>query len=86
MKIDAPRAWDSIENGKLLNLAGPEKGYRGYVPVRIVRESDWRKIMAVVMAVDEMCQADDYGLRPGFYNGNIINAFIVLRKHLEKRK
>ena len=73
MKIDAPKAWDSIENGKLLNLAGPEKGYRGYVPVRIVRESDWRKIMAVMRAA-EAWGMDDVG--------EAVNA---LRKHLAKK-
>ena len=77
-RIDAPKAWSSIQDGKVVNLAGPEKGYRGYVPVRIVRESDWRKIMAVVRDASDMDQAG--GL------ADLRHSVRALRKHLEKRK
>ena len=84
MKIDAPKAWSSEdEKGKLVDLAGAEKGYRGFVPVRIVRESDWRRIMAVVRAADNATDPDGNWLHPQVTL--IGDAVVTLRKHLSTR-
>lgn len=48
-KIDAPRAWGREQDGKLINAAyrssetwGP---YDEIVPVRILKEADYRKLL-----------------------------------------
>ena len=43
IKIKAPRAWANDE----LTASG-KKSWGGTVPVRIVREADWRKLMKLV--------------------------------------
>ena len=54
--------------------------------LRIVRESDWRKVMAVVRAADVMAHTLDFNKRPGKYIGDVVGVSVTLRKHLEKRK
>ena len=84
IKIDAPRAWaNPSDDGKIWpDFVGPDQE-AGDFAVRIVRESDWRKIMAVVKSVDEA-----QGPTNEFLYGDefVLDAIIALRKHLRKRK
>ncbi len=50
IKIDAPRAWGWVAQGQLLPEAVPGKDSDYDVRVRIVRETDYRKLMAVARA------------------------------------
>ena len=49
IKIKAPRAWSS----EAQKAACQSQVVPGQIPVRIVRESDWRKLMKLVRAVEE---------------------------------
>jgi hypothetical protein len=53
IKIKAPRMWQ-YPNG----MVRKDSRWLGEWRVRIVRESDWRKLMALVRAVDEHDHAD----------------------------
>ena len=53
IKIKARRMWE-YPNGMVLK----ESRWFGEWRVRIVRDSDWRKLMALVKAVDEHDHAD----------------------------
>ena len=70
IKIDAPST----------RFAGPSSKFRE----RLVRESDYRKLMAVVRAADE--EIDDSGDQLWDNMVHTGEALIVLRKHLAKRK
>ena len=48
IKIKAPRAWGTPNQA----VAGVHKMYED-IPVRIVRESDWRKLMKLVRLCEE---------------------------------
>ena len=76
IKIDAPRAWawDDADG----RHASP---YDDGVPSRIVRESDWRRVMAVVRAAEQDALARTFR-----QHDQTPSALNVLRKHLEKRK
>ena len=50
IKIKAPRAWGTPNQ----TVAGVQKMYED-IPVRIVHESDWRKLMKLVRGV-EICE------------------------------
>lgn len=54
IRIKAPRAWSCDE---CPGEAGP-RSYHGDIPVRIVRESDWRKLMKLVRAVENYAVPD----------------------------
>ena len=77
IKIDAPRVWlYRREDG---SVTGDSEVVSFDTPteyLRAVRESDWRKIMAVVREADL-----SYPLPP-----TLFKAIDDLRKHLEKRK
>ena len=81
MKIDAPKAYSGTADGRLIKDASYEKLTPEDVPVRIVRESDWRKIMAVVRAAD-------YIIHPSGPKSPhpLDKAVLALRDHLAKRK
>ena len=84
MKIDAPKAYSGTADGKLIKDASYEKLTHEDVPVRIVRESDWRKIMAVVNSLERWKEnGGDVGYEE---DRGIVLALDALRKHLEKRK
>ena len=80
IKIDKPKGcmvvWDLSEKP---------------IPVRIVRESDWRRVMAVVRAARGVCddwlavpiQSAEFSRR---VEDRLADADKTLRKHLEKRK
>jgi len=62
-RIDAPRAWAFANDGHWPAWAdlrqakpSPRKVNEVWRPVRIIWESDWRKIMAVVKVAEEMCR------------------------------
>ena len=82
IKIDAPRAYTDTVAGKLCPWAKqPNDRYtlrynEPDVPVRIVRERDWRRVMAVVKAADQ-AQSKSIGT---------LDALVALRKHLERRR
>jgi hypothetical protein len=50
IKIKAPRAWE-YPNGRV----SKQSNWTGEWRVRIVRESDWRKLMRLVKAVENHC-------------------------------
>lgn len=55
IKIKAPRAWTYPD------LVGTwNHRFENCVPIRIVRESDWRKLMKLVKVVDEHTHADPW--------------------------
>ena len=70
IKIDAPRERNAM-------CGGHPTGYR------LVRESDWRKIMAVVRAADKERGTNIMGEPCVTKTGAALDN---LRKHLEKRK
>ena len=79
IKIETEKLWQDAVSRVLYDQ--PAHPIRD-LPVRIVRESDWRKVMAVVRAADKQepylmksCGAEktDYAIH-------------ALRKHLSKRK
>jgi len=70
MKIDAPKIKVSRKESPLVLESG-----------RFVRESDWRKIIAVVKAVEQ----DDKDGRLGTWS-TCDDKLDALRKHLEKRR
>ena len=74
IKIDAPKLWSDAEEDGFLYGRKPTDSAKGHW-VRTVRESDWRKVMAVVGAADR-CGSCCPVTEP-------MNA---LRKHLSKRK
>lgn len=43
-KLDAPRAWGSVHDGKLSPWAGETKGCGLIEPVRILHEKDFRRL------------------------------------------
>jgi hypothetical protein len=55
IKIRAPKAWE-YPNGTV----SKQSIWEGERPVRIVRESDWRKLMALIKAVDDFNRVDDW--------------------------
>jgi len=58
IKIDAPRAdGQRRDDGKLFGEAMPHDAHCPWwdIRVRIVRETDYRKLMAVVRAAEELC-------------------------------
>ena len=73
IKIDAPKVYapDDLASAWKRKESSIEK------PWRLVRESDWRRIMAVLRAAEDEL-LDGQGLTH--------NAVVALRKHLEKRK
>ena len=79
MKIDAPRVMTATlwaMNGRNHDIA--EGG-------RWVRESDWRKIMAVVRAADKEFTAYGDGVCSCGMEGTHA-AYVALRKHLERKR
>ena len=79
IKIDAPRVW--LYRRKDGSVTGDSEVVSFDTPteyLRAVRESDWRKIMAVVRDASDMDQAG--GL------ADLRHSVRALRKHLEKRK
>jgi hypothetical protein len=74
IKIKAPRAYSD----RNLYRAQQYKEACTLVPVRIVRESDWRKLMKLVKA------ADGYRGGDGWFAQ--LDAIIVARDALEKKK
>ena len=78
IKIDAPRAWawDDADG----RHASP---YDDGVPSRIVREPDWRKIMAVVKAAEKWRYQDGNDTDEVWA---LVDAVDSIRVHLEKRK
>ena len=79
IRIDAPRVW--LYRRKDGSVTGDSEVVSFDTPteyLRAVRESDWRKIMAVVRDASDMDQAG--GL------ADLRHSVRALRKHLEKRK
>ena len=93
MKIDAAKSWGAVtSDGKLCCWSVPNEGdvyarAEDRRAVRIVRESDWRRIMAVVKAADSNLD-EDGNCRPDIYTlySHTRFAVIQLREHLAKRK
>ena len=55
IKIRAPKAWEYPDG-----TVSKQSIWDGERRVRIVRESDWRKLMALVKAVDDFNRVDDW--------------------------
>jgi hypothetical protein len=55
IKIKAPKAWE-YPNG----MVSKQSIWEGERRVRIVRESDWHKLMKLVKAVDDFNRVDDW--------------------------
>jgi hypothetical protein len=68
IKIRAPKAWEYPDG-----TVSKQSIWDGERPVRIVRESDWRKLMALVKAVEAYC--DD-----GLDVSNLCDALEALEK------
>ena len=84
MKIDAPSFEVIGVTAYWTRSPCPENG-----KYRAVRESDWRKIMAVVKAADGFVVDTNEDGCIGYGDTDIIalgDAAIALRKHLAKRK
>ena len=80
IKIDAKKGYNIFWNS-----GNPDKPFEFSLPgpCRIVRDSDWRKVMAVVRAAEiHSCCADS---APYCYHP-ICSALATLRKLMEKRK
>ena len=56
IKVKAPRAWWSDQVG--VSFAEPPKSY-GAKTVRIVRESDWKKLMKLLRCVEDFNENSD---------------------------
>jgi len=70
IKIDAPKS----------RYGDVADGLPNQTRVRIVREADWRRIMAVV---NEVAAGIDVG---HYMGGHVAQKIDALRKHVEKRK
>jgi hypothetical protein len=88
LKIDAPRTYTPTIYGGLCSYAVYSREHaREHLPddpvvsTRIIRESDWRRIMAVTNAINDY--VDD---KPGNYWTTVLDTVHALRAHLEKRK
>ena len=84
MKIDAPlvNAW-MTSSGPMAGLIENRPCYKA----RLVRESDWRKIMAVVRAAEEIEKCNDGPILMSRVDieGEARDALDALRKHLAKK-
>jgi hypothetical protein len=80
MKIDAPRADIQLQPGGWLSADTLTSDYDywgdGCLSGRIVRESDWRKIMAVLRAAE----------RNGTANLDVKEKYDALCQHLERKR
>jgi len=83
IKINAPQGWYDADVDLPRRIAVYSFGNRVWkdqTRVRIVRESDWRRIMSVVNEVAA-------GIDGGHYmGGHVAQKIDALRKHVEKRK
>lgn len=78
IKIDAPRSWyDSVCDGIPHKLG---RKWKNDIAVRVIRESDWRKVMALV---NEVAAGIEYGHHMG---GKVAERLEALRKHLPRSK
>ena len=60
IKIKAPRAWAQPD----MTNAGIGQKLHGDIPVRIVREADWRKLMKLVRTVENAADDREVDLCP----------------------
>ena len=78
IRINAPRSWyDNVACGVPNAI---KTGWPNNTRVRIIRESDWRKIVAVVKAADKEIGSHMIGCP------NTSDALDTLCRHLEKHK
>jgi hypothetical protein len=78
IKIDAPQGWYDADVDLPRRIAVYYFGKRVWkdqAKARIVRESDWRRIMSVVRAADNQAG-----------HSSVEGSLMALRKHLEKKQ